>query len=233
MYNEMTSYLASVKRDNNWSETTVIGTITAIMNNYMGQPPAEININGKNITPRQYLTDVLKLNPDDYVDILSIMQQPFWKKVEYEVSDNWWHSADYFNLPLTEFMSVIKSSIRKGYTMAIGGDVSEPGMDRETQLGVIPDFDIPSQYINDAARQMRFSNKTTTDDHGLHIVGYYEKDGKDWYLVKDSGSGSRNNDKNAKEFGFYFYSEDYIKLKIMDFMVHKDMLADLFKKFVK
>jgi bleomycin hydrolase len=115
--------------------------------------------------------------------------------------------------------------------MAIGGDVSEAGFSREAQVAYIPTFDINPADIDDNARQFRFSNGTTTDDHGLHLVGYYEKDGTDWYLIKDSGSGSRNNDESAAEFGFYFFRGDYIKLKMMDFMVHKDAVSDLLKKF--
>jgi len=206
-------------------------TVKSIMNHYMGVPPSEVTINGQKVTPLQYLKEIIKINPDDYVDILSYTQQPFYKQVEYEVGDNWWHSSDYYNVPLDVFMAALKNAVRKGYTLAIGGDVSEPGFDRTTQCAVVPDFDIPSAYINDDARQFRFSNHTTTDDHGLHLVGYLEKDGKDWYLVKDSGSGSRNNDPNAKEFGYYFFSEDYVKLKMMDFMVHKDAVKDILAKF--
>ena len=98
---------------------------------------------------------------------------------------------------------------------------------------MIPDFDIPSQYINDDARQFRFSNETTTDDHGIHLVGYCQRNGKDWYLIKDSGSGSRNNDPNAPEFGYYFFHEDYVKLKMMDFTVHKDAVKDILGKFTR
>lgn len=231
MVAEMKAFLGSLKTSAAWDEETAIGTIKSIMNHYTGVPPSSITVNGKKITPLQYLNEVIKINPDDYVDILSYSQQPFYKQVEYEVPDNWWHSSDYYNVPLEVFMSALKSAVRKGFTVAIGGDVSEPGFDRTTQCAVIPDFDIPSAYINDDARQFRFSNKTTTDDHGLHIVGYLEKDGKEWYLVKDSGSGSRNNDPNSKEFGYYFFSEDYVKLKMMDFMVHKDAVKDVLAKF--
>jgi bleomycin hydrolase len=231
MINEMNSYLSSLKLNSSWDEEVALATIKSIMNHYMGTPPSEITVNGKKITPVQYLKEVIKINPDDYVDILSYIQEPFYKKVEYSVPDNWWHSEDYYNVPLDVFISALKSVVRKGYTVSIGGDVSEPGFDRVSQCAVVPDFDIPSAYINDDARQFRFSNQTTTDDHGIHIVGYLEKDGKDWYLIKDSGSGSRNNDPNAPEFGYYFFSEDYVKLKMMDFMVHKDAVKDLLAKF--
>jgi bleomycin hydrolase len=182
------------------------------------------------MTPADYLKNVVQVNPDDYVDILSYEQEPFYKQVEYKVPDNWWHNADYYNVPLDIFMGALKNAVRNGYSMSIGGDVSEAGLDRKTQCAIIPDFDIPSAYINDDALQFRFSNNNNTDDHGLHLVGYIVKDGKDWYLIKDSGSGSRNNDPNAKEFGYYFFSEDYVKLKMMDFMVHKDAVKEILEK---
>lgn len=231
MFRELKSYLNALKTNSAWNEEAAISTVKAIMNHYMGVPPSEITINGKKITPLQYLGEVLKINPDDYVDILSYTQEPFYKQVEYKVPDNWWHSDIYYNVPLDAYMSALRNAVRKGFTVSIGGDVSEPGLDRATQCAVIPDFDIPSAYINDDARQFRFSNHTTTDDHGMHLVGYLEKDGKDWYLIKDSGAGSKNNDPNAKEFGYYFFSEDFVKLKMMDFMVHKDAVKELLEKF--
>jgi bleomycin hydrolase len=233
MLKEMTQYLESIKTASAWDEDAAVATIRSIMDHYMGVPPTEVTVNGRTMTPLQYLKDVVKISPDDYVDILSCLQQPFYEQVEYEVPDNWWHSKEYYNVPLDEFMAALKSAVRHGYTVSIGGDTSEPGLDRQTQCAVVPDFDIPSLYINDDARQMRFSNGTTTDDHGLHIVGYYDKDGRDWYLLKDSGSGSRNNDENAPEFGYYFFSEDYVRLKMMDFMVHKDAVKDLLAKVKK
>jgi bleomycin hydrolase len=155
------------------------------------------------------------------------MQKPYYKQVEYEVPDNWWHNKDYYNVPLDEFMSALKNAIKNGYTMSLGGDVSEAGYLSLYGVAIVPTFDIPSEYIDESARQFRFSNKSTQDDHGLHVVGYMTKDGKDWYLIKDSGAGSR--DGNNK--GYYFYNEDYVKLKMMDFMVHKDAVKDLLKKF--
>ncbi len=230
MVKEMKTYLESLKTTSAWDKETVIATIKSIMDHYMGVPPTEVTVNGKKMSPLQYLHDVVGINPDDYVDILSYEQQPFFRHVEYQVPDNWGHNKDYCNVPLDAFMEALKKAVHNGYTVAIGGDVTEPGFDRKTQCAVIPDFDIPSAYINDDARQFRFSNQTTTDDHGMHLVGYLEKDGKDWFLIKDSSAGSRNNDPNAPEFGYYFFSQDYVKLKMMDFLVHKDAVKDLLQK---
>jgi bleomycin hydrolase len=193
----------------------------------MSAPPTEFYFEGAKYSPKDFLNNYLKLKLDDYVDILSYMQQPYYQQVEYEVEDNWWHSKDYYNVPLNVYMDALKNAIRNGYTMVIGGDVSEAGYDPWHKVGVVPTFDIPSEYIDENARQFRFSNGTTTDDHGIHLVGYMEKDGKDWYLIKDSGSGSRN----TGDKGYYFYHEDYVKLKIIDFMVHKDAVENILKKF--
>ena len=233
MFDEMHAYLKSVKNNHAWNETLVLETIKSIMNSYLGTPPAKVLVDGKEITPQEYLKNVLKVNVDDYVDVTSLMEKPYYQQVEYKVPDNWWHSADYYNLPLRYLYEDVKDAIRKGYTIAVGGDVSEAGFEPNSQVAMIPTFDIPSEYIDENARQFRFSNQTTTDDHGLHIVGYVEKNGKDWYLVKDSGSGSRNVGKQSKSFGFYFFHEDYVKLKMMDFMIHKDMLKDYLPMFKK
>jgi bleomycin hydrolase len=51
-----------------------------------------------------------------------------------------------------------------------------------------------------------------------------------WFLIKDSGSSARNNPQNP---GFYYYHEDYVKLKMMTYTVHKDMVKDVLVKFQK
>jgi bleomycin hydrolase len=234
MFNEMDAYLKAVKANNAWNKEEVLATIRSIMNHYLGEFPAKFKVEGKEYTPQTYVKDYLKFNPDNYVEILSLKQKPYWKQVEYEVEDNWWHSAEYYNVPVDDFMQIIKKAIRNGYSLAIGGDVSEAGFGRETQCAMIPDFDIPSAYINDDARAFRFANKTTTDDHGMHLVGYvenYNGDGKDWFLIKDSSSGSRNNDPSAAEFGYYFFSEDYIKLKMTTFTISRDAVKEVLSKF--
>ena len=94
MIKEMKNYLGSLKANSAWDEETAIATIKSIMNHYMGEPPAEILVDGKKMKPLQYLHDVIRIDPDDYVDILSYEQEPFYQHVEYKVPDNWWHSND-------------------------------------------------------------------------------------------------------------------------------------------
>jgi bleomycin hydrolase len=234
MFDETNVFLNSLKSSNAWNIEYALETIKSIMNHYLGVPPTEFVVEGKTYTPKTFLKDYLQINPDDFVEILSYKQEPYWQQVEYKVPDNWWHSKEYYNVPLNDFMDALKKAVKAGYTLSIGGDVSEPGFSRITNCALIPDFDIPSAYINEDARQFRFSNETTTDDHGMQVIGIlenYKGLGKDWYLIKDSSSGSRNVDPTNPNFGYYFFHEDYIKLKMMGFTVHKDVVKDLLKKF--
>lgn len=227
LFAEMKNYLQSVKSQNAWNEEQVTGTIRQILDHYLGVPPSAVEAGGKNLTPLEYLEKVVRLNLDDYVEFMSLMEKPYYSKAEYPAPDNWWHSGDYYNVPLDEFMGIIRKAVRRGHTVCIGGDTSEPGIDGHAGVAVIPAFDIPADLIDENARQFRFTNGTTGDDHGIHIVGYMEKEGKDWYLIKDSGSGSRNNSHP----GYYFYREDYVKLKMLGFTVHRAVVEDVLAKF--
>ena len=230
MVEEMKAYLNGIKALNNWNTTEVVSTIKDIMNHYLGEPPTTVTVDGKTMTPMQYLCDVTKLVPDDYVNFMSLMEKPYFTKAEYTVPDNWWHSSDFNNVPLDDFMNLIKSAIKNGYSIAIGGDVSESGMNPKTGIAMIPTYDIPSKYIDENARELRFLNGSTTDDHAMHLVGYEEKTNGTWFLIKDSGSGGQNNQYAP---GYWFMHEDFIKLKMMSFTLHKDAAKDLLAKMKK
>jgi bleomycin hydrolase len=52
----------------------------------------------------------------------------------------------------------------------------------------------------------------------MHIVGFTENAGQDWFLVKDSWRTAWE----GNEAGYYFFHGDYIKLKALAYMVHKE-----------
>jgi bleomycin hydrolase len=221
MVAEMKNYLDNVKNTNAWNEEDVVATIKSIMDHYLGKPPVSVTVDGKEYTPKRYLKEVAGLTPDDYVTYMSLKSEPMGAGAEYKVGDNWWHSKDYTNVSLKEFMNNILTALKHGYSIAIGGDVSEAGIDLREGIMMVPSFDIPSSYINDDARLLRFLNGATTDDHAMHIIGYVKKSNGYWFLVKDSGSGGHNN-KYAS--GYWFMHEDYVKLKMMTATMHKNAL---------
>jgi bleomycin hydrolase len=197
----------------------------------MGEPPATVKWENKNYSPVEFAQKILKLDPNNYVDFMSLMSQPFYTQAEYDVPDNWWNDKTYYNLPVDDFMAALKFSLKNDYSVSIGGDVSEPGWDSWNNVAVIPTFDIPAGYIDDAARQIRFANGSTTDDHAMHLVGYTEQDGKTWFLFKDSDAGSRNCGAACPSFGYVYVSEDYVKLKMMTFTVNKNTVKGYLDKF--
>lgn len=226
MITEMTTFLNSIKSQNNWNEESVVSTIKSILNNYLGNPPSEFSYKGKTITPITFLIEELKIKPSEYVNIYSLKDADYWTNTEYKAADNWWHSNEYYNIPMEDWYNSLKKAVQEGYSFTIGGDVSEAGIDGNSDVAIIPSFDIPSEFINDDAKQFRVANGTTTDDHGVHVVGYKRIDNKDWFLIKDSGSGGFN----GKSKGYYYFNEDFIKLKIMYFTVHESAVKYLFDK---
>lgn len=230
MFGEFEAYLKNCKQINFWDEAAILSNVKSILNHYMGTPPTSFKYIGKTYTPKSFLKNVTKLDPNNYVDFMSLMQKPYWSQEEYKVPDNWWRSEAYYNVPLDEFMFAIKNAIENGYSISIGGDVSESGYSSTYDVAMVPSYDIPSDFIDENARQFRFSNGTTTDDHAIHLIGYkIDKTGDWWFLIKDSGSGARNGNFP----GYYFYHEDFVKLKMMTFTIHKDAVKSTLDKFDK
>lgn len=227
MVAELKAYLAGVKSRSAWNEREVVETVRDIMDHHLGAPPTEVKVGGKTITPKEYLRDVVKFKADDYVTFMSLKSEPFWSEAEYKVPDNWWHSKDYYNVPLTDFIGLIKTSLRNGYSISIGGDVSESGIDSRLGLMAVPSYDLPSSYINDDARLLRFLNGATTDDHAMHLIGMAERPGGTWFLIKDSGAGGHANKEHS---GYWYVHEDFVKLKMMTATVHRSAVKDVLQK---
>lgn len=223
---EVGSYLSYIKENNLWDEEDNLKHITMILNKHLGEPPKSFTYNGKTMTPREFLQNETGLNLDDYYALISTSYFPFYTKAEFRAPDNWWHSENYINLPLDVWYSVIQKTIKSGITIVIGGDVSEPGKMGMHDLAFVPTFDIPAAYINQDSREFRINNRTTGDDHAIHMVGYTKVKGKDWYLMKDSGRSARH----GKHEGYYFFRGDFIRLKMLSFVAHKDMLKDILPK---
>ncbi len=218
---------AWVKANDIWDEDRVLALTRVILDRELGVPPERFAYQGREYTPQQFLAQVVKINLDDYAEFMSTLSLPFYTRGEYKVPDNWWHDASYYNVPLDEWYAALKHAVQQGYTVAIGGDVSEPGYNGFENAAVVPTFDIPQAYIDQSAREFRFANHTTTDDHGLHLVGWTSVDGRDWFLIKDSARSSRW----GKFEGYYFYRDDYVRLKMLTFVVHKDAVRELLAKF--
>lgn len=224
---EIEEYLDFVDDEGQWDEQVVVESVKLILNKHLGQPPESFEFESKTYTPKTFLSDVLKLNLDDYVAIMSTLAYPFYTQAPFDVHDNWWFDSTYYNVPLDEWYEALRKAIGDGYTVAIGGDISEAGLNGEVDAAYVADFDIPQDYINQHSREYRIYTESTTDDHGIHLVGYTELDGRDWFLVKESSSRGYW----GRFDGYMFYRDDYVRLKMMEFAVHKDAVPEIMEKF--
>ena len=226
MLDTVNSFLGWCKDSNFWDEETIVVMVRRLLDATMGRPPETVTWNGTEMSPQAFLTDICRINPADYVSVMSTLSQPMWARGEYDVPDNWWHGADTVNVPLDIWYGIILDSVKDGRSLAIGGDVSEPGINGFEDIAVIPSFDIPGDLIDQSSREFRFNNGTTTDDHGIHLVGHTRLDGHDWFLIKDSNRSSRQ----GKYKGYFFYRDDFVKLKMLTITVHRDQIEDILKK---
>lgn len=229
LFERIENYLHFVKENGYWDEAETAAVIRVYLDEFLGRPPERFDYDGRSWTPKSFMTDYLKIDPQAYVSVMSTMRSPFWTQAELNAPDNWRHSSDYFNVPLDAFMGLLKKAVAGGYSACIGGDVSEPGYYGFEDVGVVPSFDIPPALIDQGSRELRMVNDATQDDHGIHLVGHTRVGDHDWYLIKDSGRSSRW----GKIEGYYMYREDYIKLKMLTFTFHKDVLVDLLPRFVQ
>lgn len=219
MFRIMSARLDEARQSGNWNEDEIIADIKHAMNDMMGAPPEQVLAGGEVLNPREFFQRKCQIDPAEYVDVMSLMQFPWYEESVYPVADNWW-DAPYLNVPLEDFLSIFRTAARDGYTIVFAGDISGPGYLTRNDVALIPAFDIPSASIHDAARQLRFDEGSSTDDHAVQMVGSLEHNGERWYLIKDSYPSAR--DGNVP--GYMFYSEDYVALKALNISVHQDVV---------
>jgi bleomycin hydrolase len=227
LFREFKASLEGRAAKSDWDEASAIAEVRGILDKHLGRPPVRIEVDGESLTPLEYLAS-LGLDPDAYVSFVSFMYAPFYTLAEYKVPDNWWHAKDYRNLPLYEFSLALLRALRRGYTATLAVDFSEPGYLGQSDVAMVPTFDIPAPYIDQSSREYRFANGVSTDDHAVHCVGYLEEAKRgNWFLIKDSWENAWWG--NVK--GYFFYQDDYVRLKCLMFMVHRDAVKEMLEKF--
>jgi len=216
--------------------------IDGILKAYLGQIPNKFDYKNNTYSPKSFATDIIAINPDDYIELTSYSHHPFYSKFVLEIPDNW-SGGEYYNLPIEDLMNVIENALKKGYSVAWDGDVSEKEFKHKKNVAILPIlewqdrsseqketiFDKPEteKKVTQQMRQASFDNYSTTDDHLMHIVGIAkDQNGTIYYYVKNSW-GEKSNTLG----GFLYMSDSYIRLKTIAIMVHKDVIpADIKKK---
>lgn len=202
---------------------------------YLGKVPESFTYAGKNYTPKSFAKEVVGLNPDDYIEFMSQTNTPYWEKAMMMVPDNW--SFEWVNnIPMQEITNIIDHALKQGYTVTWATDVSEPYFSWPNGVAYVPEnamnldakrmkkeekdalfTEVRKELtITPEIRQVGLDNQTTTDDHGMHIVGMSkDQNGKEYYIVKNSW-GEDNDYK-----GYLNVSKAYVQLKTTAILLNK------------
>ena len=229
--------------------------VQSMLDGYFGECPTEFTYKGVKYTPKSFVKDYLKLDPNDYVSLTSYTHHPFYSSFILEIQDNW-RGASSYNLPLDEFMRVMDEAVKKGWTFAWGADVSEDGFSRRTGknrcVATVPDTKASAgvgsdqsrwtgekagakisqadaageKVITQEMRQEGYDNWTTTDDHGMQIYGIAkDQNGKEYFMMKNSWG------EYGPYKGFWYVSKPYVAYKTMNIVINKNAIPkDIRKK---
>jgi bleomycin hydrolase len=236
-----------IKNDNKKLTPVWHNAFNDLLNNYLGPIPETFTYNGIKYTPKSFAADYMKINTDDYIEIGSYTHHPFYEKFIIEIPDNWMWDQLYnvplsdmieiIDYALANGYTVAWgadvsdrgfATKKKGVAVIPEHDISTMSdaeiskwekLDEKEQDDELYKLDKPGKEktITQEMRQEDFDNYTTTDDHGMQIVGTAkDQNGTPYYKIKNSWG-------DYNQYGGYFYaSKSYVALRTTDFMVHKD-----------
>ncbi|MFM7595100.1 MAG: C1 family peptidase [Flavobacteriales bacterium] len=225
--------------------------VNGILDAYVGKDIKEFEWKGKKYTPQSYASSI-GLNMDEYVSLTSFTNHAPYSKCQLAIPDNY-NWGDSYNVGLDDLMAAVENALSAGYTVAWGADVSEKGFSFKNGIALVPEdpstismagkdnknyndagadrnsnaFLTPTKEVTVTAelRQKGYDNKTTTDDHGMHIVGLYkDQNGTKYLLVKNSW-GTNNYPK-----GYLYVSEAYFRYKTINIYLNKGGISSELKK---
>lgn len=257
-FGQLEPYVAGIAKStaNKISSQWKVG-LQGILDAYLGQCPEKFTYEGKEYTPKSFAAS-LGLNFDDYVTITSYSHHPYYTQYAVEVQDNWRNPLSW-NLPMEDMARILENAVMNGYTVAWGGDVSEPGFTRKglayfvdtkkaeglsgsdmarwlklspakrTNLIDSLGCKVPELEPTAEQRQQRFDNWELTDDHGMLIYGIAKDQHGKEYYMVKNSWGETGDYK-----GIWYMTKNYIVANTMDFMVNKNAIpADILQKMIE
>ncbi len=257
-FGQLEPYVAGIAKStaNKISSQWKVG-LQGILDAYLGQCPEKFTYEGKEYTPKSFAAS-LGLNFDDHVTITSYSHHPYYTQYAVEVQDNWRNPLSW-NLPMEDMARILENAVMNGYTVAWGGDVSEPGFTRKglayfvdtkkaeglsgsdmarwlklspakrTNLIDSLGCKVPELEPTAEQRQQRFDNWELTDDHGMLIFGIAKDQHGKEYYMVKNSWGETGDYK-----GIWYMTKNFIVANTMDFMVNKNAIpADILQKMIE
>ncbi|MFA5713861.1 MAG: C1 family peptidase [Bacteroidales bacterium] len=220
--------------------------IESILDSYLGEVPSSFFYRGEEYSPKSFLNS-LELDLNSFVELTSFSHKPFYSQFPLEVPDNWDH-AQFYNLPLDQFMEVIEHALSNGYTICWDGDVSERGFSHTNGVAVNPFIEEVESMVG--ADRERFEKLSIAEryaevykferpfpeqkvDQELRQEGYNSFVTTDDHLMHMVGIAKDQNGtqyyitknswgKDRNPYGGYLYiSDSYVRAKSISIMVNK------------
>ncbi len=219
---ELRERVTEMNKKRNEFHVEEIKKLDPILEEHLGKLPKKVKTSNGRLSPLEF-RDHYGIDPDDYVEITSYNHHPFYQPFVLEVPDNWSH-APYYNLPIEELVQVMYYALENGYSVCWDGDTSEKTFSHNNGIADLPEKQ--KGKVDQALRQETFYNRTTTDDHLMHVVGLSnDEEGNSCFYTKNSWGADSN------DFGGYLHlTEDYVRLKTLAIMVHKDAIPENIRK---
>jgi len=206
--------------------------IESMLDIYLGEIPKSFEWNGELYTPESFQA-AYPLNYQDYLAVSSFTHRPYYEAFILDIPDNF-SNGSFLNVPVEEMYHAVVQALKKGYTVAWDGDVSEDGFKARKGLAIMPEAQVQDSCFEKACaelqvtqdmRQDKFNRLVTTDDHLMHITGMAEdQHGRPYFIVKNSWGPI------GPYEGFLYMSASYFKLKTISVHFHKDALSDTYAK---
>jgi aminopeptidase C len=245
--NSFVNAIAAVPVQKKKESDQYLTIVDAVLDTYLGKAPVSFTYKGVGYTPKSF-TASLGINTNDYVEITSFTNFPFYTQGVVPIPDNW-RKMNYYNVSLEELMQIMDYSLTSGYTVAWDGDVSEKGFSHAKGVAIIPEVENTDQYsaadkarlgkmtkeeltaeaykfsqpfpevkVTQESRQQGFDDHKTTDDHLMHLTGIVKDQNGIKYYITKNSWGTERN-----PFGGYLnMSENYVRAKTIAILVHKN-----------
>ncbi len=223
--------------------------VDAILDTYLGKVPQTFSYKGVGYTSKSFSSS-LGINPDDYVEITSFTIFPFYTQGLLPIPDNWRKLDYYnvpideliaiMDTSLTRGYTVAWDGdvSEKGFSHAKGvaiipeientdgyskADKARLGkLTRDERIAEAYKFNkpFPEVKVTQESREAGYDDKSTTDDHLMHITGIVkDQNGTRYYVTKNSWGTERNS------FGGYLnMSQSYVRAKTISIMVNKNAI---------
>jgi aminopeptidase C len=247
--NAFINAIAAVPVERRRESDQYFSIVNAVLDVYLGKLPETFTYKGVGYTPKSFAAN-LQINPDDYVEISSFTLFPFYTKGVVPFPDNWRNANNYnvpldelieimdYSLKNGYTVNWDGDVSEKGFSHSKGiaiipeientelyssADKARFGkMTGEERAEEAYKFSrpFPEVKVTQESRETGYENKTTTDDHGMHITGIMkDQNGTKYYITKNSYGTDRN------PFGGYLnMSENYVRAKTIFIMVNKNAI---------